>query len=625
MHQLALLPSVSTISAGGGINKPIIRGLSFNQIQVFGYGIRMDNQSWDDRHDIGIAGSPFTHIEIISGPAAILYGPNILGGAIVFRELPPGTDESFHGYVQSGLFSNSRGLNLDAGIRQGKSGKYFALSANLQGHTNYTQGGGKKDKEPAMAFNSKYTNISLKGMAGIRNEKRSHQINYSLYQQFLGIVEDENLEALNNPGKKAERDYEMEAPYQFVQTHVISSESKFKTGKSQLLLNAGYQFNRRKEFEPGDTGPKSKFLAVALDLQTFTTDLQWQSDRSRAFRFSGGFQFFSQYNKNFGNWVLVPDARIITTGLFGLTQWKSGAFDITAGIRADANKLSTFTTPIQQPDTLNATISGPEQAVKKNYHPASFSAGVVYHLNADMQLKLSLASGYAAPNYAQLTAYGRHEGTYRFEVGNNNLNISKNLQGDISWSIRRPGFQASVSAYLNSIGQYIYIAPSGEYVKDLKVYRWKQDNAVLKGLELELNIHPASVSWLEYFLTAGIIRGQLKENKSPLPYIPANKLITGMTWHGSNQKWKELYATLQFNAYAAQKRPATFEAGTAGYLLTNVFIGGKPPMGKDHHWQWSVFATNLFNKAYFSHTSLVKNIGIYEPGRNIGLQCMYQF
>ncbi|MCU7552807.1 TonB-dependent receptor plug domain-containing protein [Chitinophagaceae bacterium LB-8] len=127
MNQLSRLPSVSAITSGNSIQKPVIRGLSFNHIQLFAQGTRIENQTWDDRHDIGISENGFDRVEIISGPAALLYGPNAMGGAIVFAEQPSGINEKANGYVQMGYFNNSQGGNLSAGVRQGKEHLYYSL------------------------------------------------------------------------------------------------------------------------------------------------------------------------------------------------------------------------------------------------------------------------------------------------------------------------------------------------------------------------------------------------------------------------------------------------------------------------------------------------------------------
>ena len=119
MQQLSQLPYISSISSGNGINKPVIRGLSFNHIQLFASGTRIDNQTWDDRHDIGISDNGFDRVEIINGPAALVYGPNTLGGAIIFEEKAPAVNEKTNGYVNLGYYGNSQGGNLNAGIRSG--------------------------------------------------------------------------------------------------------------------------------------------------------------------------------------------------------------------------------------------------------------------------------------------------------------------------------------------------------------------------------------------------------------------------------------------------------------------------------------------------------------------------
>src|SRR4030095_358947 len=237
MLNLSQLPSVSTINCGIGINKPVIRGLSFNHVQMFAQGQRVDNQTWDDRHDLGISDNGFDKVEIISGPAALIYGPNTMGGAMVFSETPPARGTKNNGFVQLGFNSNSVGVNIDAGFRGAKNDIYYSVYTGIKGHTNYIQGGGESDTsdDKPLAFNSKFTTIALKGMAGIRKEKREHRLTYNLYKQLLGIIEDESLEAINNPAKKEERDYEMEAPYQDVETHVISLENRFQSGATSAF------------------------------------------------------------------------------------------------------------------------------------------------------------------------------------------------------------------------------------------------------------------------------------------------------------------------------------------------------------------------------------------------------
>jgi iron complex outermembrane recepter protein len=632
MQHLSLLPSVSSISAGAGINKPVIRGLSFNHIQLFAQGTRIDNQTWDDRHDLGISDNGFTKVEVINGPAALLYGPNAMGGALVFHEAPPAINEKRNGFVQLGFFGNSLGGNLNAGIRAGTEKFYYSVNLTGQMHTNYVQGGeasdpggGGGEEDKPLAFNSKFTNVAFKGMIGFRKAKSTHQFTYNLYQQSLGIIEDESLENPTNPDKEEERDYEMEAPYQNVMTHIFSTENTFATGKTELVVNAAYQFNARKEYEPGPV-LKSKFLGVGLNLQTVTADVQWHSGKNRAAGVTVGVQGFYQDNKNNGNFVLVPDAHISTVGAYLLGHWNLPAWNFLAGFRVDQHQLNMFNTTAAIPDTLNPPITHPQQQLTKKYTPGSFSFGIVYHASETFSIKLNAANAFSAPNYAQLTAFGHHEGTFRFEVGDNTLKMERNLEADLTLDWVGKNVEVSLNGYFNHIRNYIYITPTADSAGPLRIYRWSQHDANIRGIELNFRVHPEEAAWFEGFINAGLLRGTLTNNSGDLPYIPANKVITGITLKKeSGQKWQHLYATLQVNAFGEQNKTAQFESATNGYALTDIFLGATPPLGKKHRWDLVVSCTNLFNVGYFNHLSLIKSINVKEPGRNIGVQMRYSF
>lgn len=633
MQQLMQTPSVSSISSGAGINKPVIRGLSFNQVQLFAQGVRIDNQSWDDRHDIGISDNGFERLELVAGPAALLYGPNTLGGAMILHDRIPEPDDKGNGYAQLGFHSVTQGGELKAGYAKGngKGHFYYTLDASLQVHANYVQGkqgapaDTAADSDKPLAFNSKFTNGAFKGLIGFRKEGRDHQLIYNLYRQQLGIVEDESMEAINNPGKKEERDYEMEAPYQDVTTHILSTKNQYRYRNHQFQVNAGYQFNKRKEFEPG-SAPKSKVLGVALDLHTITADLQYAWNRKAPFGLTTGIQGFFQKNTNTGNWVLVPDADIKTIGAYLMAHYDLPKWNFLAGLRIDHHQLDMYETPAAVTDTFQPPILRPNQQLSRNYDPVSASAGLVYHPTSAISIKLNLANGYTAPNYAQLTAFGRHEGTYRFEVGKNDLEMEKNLEADLSIGFRQPSYSLTLGAYNNDITGYVFIQPTADSVKGLRIYQWNQQDAVIRGAEFDLTIHPENAKWFEGFLRAAVTRGKLKDDAGDLPYIPATKTIAGLTFKKADAgRWMQPYISLQGSLYGKQSKVAAFEQETDGYFLADIFAGITAPYDRQPRWIFNIFCTNLFNKSYFNHLSLIKAIGVREPGRSIGVQVRHTF
>src|SRR6188768_4292747 len=89
MSGLSYQPGIDKITIGNGIAKPVIRGLSFNQILLYSQGTRIENQQWDDHHDLGITDVGIENVEIVRGPAALIYGADALGGALIFRDEKP--------------------------------------------------------------------------------------------------------------------------------------------------------------------------------------------------------------------------------------------------------------------------------------------------------------------------------------------------------------------------------------------------------------------------------------------------------------------------------------------------------------------------------------------------------
>jgi iron complex outermembrane receptor protein len=285
-----------------------------------------------------------------------------------------------------------------------------------------------------------------------------------------------------------------------------------------------------------------------------------------------------------------------------------------------------FNTPAAIADTFTPAITRPQQALSRNYTPFSANAGLVFHAGSQWNIKVNVATGYAAPNYAQLTAFGKHEGTYRFEVGDNSLKMEKNVEVDAALQWENENAGVSLSGYINTLQDYIFINPTADSVKNLRIYRWTQHDATISGLELDAQLHPAGARWFEAFVKSGLVRGKLTGEKGDLPYIPATKIITGLTFKKAAMgSWQDAYVTLQTGFYGRQSKTAQFETATDSYFLADIFTGATAPFGKQHRWSLVAFCSNLFNKGYFNHLSLVKTINVREPGRNIGVQVRYGF
>ena len=645
-NDLSYLPGIDKISLGNGISKPVIRGLSFNQIALYTQGTRIENQQWDDHHDLGISELGIENVEIVKGPAALIYGADAIGGALVFIDEKPAANGTSSGSANLGFHSNTLGLTADAGIKSANSkGMFYGLRIGGTSHTSYVQGESEEEIKPngeeeEFAANSKFMNYAGKFNIGVSKKWGISKLSYSFLDQEIGIVEDEG-EATGGilvDEEEEQRERELEAPYQSVVSQIISRENTFFLKNSKLNLNLAYQLNNRKEFEPLPN--KQKELAIGLDLNVITYDVKWTSNSAKAFGVTIGSQGTFLENKNNGRESIVPDADGSDVAAYGIVRYDSKRFNLIGGFRFDAKSLEAESFEEgneMEEDTFimfqeNDTITKPEVEIERDYSPTSFSLGGTFLLNNNLSLKGNIATGFTAPNYAQLGTFGKHEGTFRFERGNVDLKVEQNLEGDLGLVWKGKSFSVDLSAYTNMISDYIYIANTGDSVVRITpdardtfaLYEYRQNGATFTGGEIQIRYFPQSASWLNINLGYSKLEASLKIGGN-VPYIPSDKLV-GEIKLLKKQLWKfkDTYFSMKISNYEKRVDVAEYELSSDSYSLLDISVGGSFRLFKQQA-GISIFCTNLKNEAYFNQLSLVKYIGVRDMGRNIGFNLHVPF
>jgi iron complex outermembrane receptor protein len=233
-------------------------------------------------------------------------------------------------------------------------------------------------------------------------------------------------------------------------------------------------------------------------------------------------------------------------------------------------------------------------------------------------LRLNLASGFRAPNLAELTSNGVHEGTNRYEIGNSDLKTEQNVQSDINLEYNNSHLEFFVNGFYNHINNYIYTSPTGTIQDNNDVFSYIQNNAMLYGGEIGLHFHPHPLDWLHYETSFETVTGE-KQNGDYLPLIPANNWSNTIRTEFKIKNWFEAgYATLNFTSTFNQKNVSGFETHSNGYTLVNLGFGGTVKLGKTV-FDVNLNGNNLFVKRYIAHLSRLKNDGIPNIGRNIVL------
>ena len=247
--------------------------------------------------------------------------------------------------------------------------------------------------------------------------------------------------------------------------------------------------------------------------------------------------------------------------------------------------------------------------------------GIKVKLLKKITTRLNLATGFRAPNLAELNSNGVHEGTNRFEIGNTNLNNEQNFQVDLSLELKSEHLEIYINPFYNSINDYIFISPNGDIIDDTPVYVYKQNNAKLYGGELGLHFHPHPFDWLHIESSFETVTGK-QNNEDYLPLIPGNSLANIIRIEFEKPWLKKGYAFIKLKSTFAQNNISTFETKTDGYNLLSAGFGGDLKLF-NHKLSLNISGNNLTNKTYINHLSRLKSNGIFNIGRNLSFGLSY--
>ncbi|MBL7965405.1 MAG: TonB-dependent receptor [Prolixibacteraceae bacterium] len=599
---LTKVPGVDMISKGNGVSKPVIRGLSMNDILVLNNGVRFENYQYSSHHPLGIDEFGIEDVEIIKGPASLLYGSDAIGGVVNFIKEKPASIGAVSGDYNLQMFSNSQGITNNLGVK-GASKKWFGgFRAGQKSNADYLEGGGR------FVPNSRFNEWSVKTNVGFTDAIGTFKLFYDYNSQKLGLVEDEAVEAITERGRHPE------ILFQKLNTHLLSSQNKLFLGRYKLDLNAAFQNTELAHLEDPET------YEIQMNLVTFTYEAKIHLPSGPASEYILGIQGFKQENSNLNERevILLPDAQTNNFSVFGLFQKTFfSKLKVQSGLRFDSKNISSDAVG------TNSNQEAYRPAIDKSYESFSGSFGATFHATEELLFRANLAAAYRTPNLAELTSNGPHE--LRFEVGDRNLSPENALEADLSLHYHNDQITFDVAGFYNAIDNYIFIAPTGDQTSSgMGIFQYRQANSALWGGEAGLHIHPEAVKWLHCETTFSMVTGKQKSGDF-LPFVPAPK------WRVELRAEKEKIGILT-DAYALvssltalnQNNPAPDETPTSGYFLVDLNLGGKLNLF-EQPLQLSFGLNNLFDVRYIDHLSTLKEVNYFNPGRNLTLTLRLPF
>lgn len=600
MEGITSIAGVSSITTGIGIGKPVIRGLSANRVLTYAQGVRLENQQFGDEHGLGINESGIESVEVIKGPASLLYGSDAIGGVLYLNPEKFADPGSFESDLLSTYSSNTLGFSNNLGIKTSSDNFKFLARGAYTTHSDYKTGDGMR------VTNSRFNEADFKTGVRYQNSRFKSTLRYNYNRSNIGIPEEIGMQ---DTGKK------MMSPFQEIDNHILSLENDIFLKNSSIHIKTGYLFNDRREFEEEEGQENSSAGPVEpelrLKLNTWNYDVKYNLPQYGKFETIAGFQGMFQKNKNFGEEQLIPDAEVKDFGIFATTHYHLDRIDIQAGLRFDSRTLDTEASGLITDDDYVASIA-------KTFTSFNAALGTKVDLNDRMKVRLNLASGFRAPNLSELTSNGIHEGTNRYEIGNQYLNNEQNFQTDISFEVNSEHFELYANGFYNLINDYIYISPTGEIIESTDVYEYLQKNASLYGGEIGFHLHPHPIHWLHFESSFESVTGKI-DNEGHLPLIPANSLQNTIRIEFDNTSiFKDSRAFISLKSTFSQKNIYTFETKSDSYNL--VSIGGSTRITfNKFDLNLSLNITNLLDESYISHLSRLKSEEIPNMGRNINL------
>ena len=612
---IAKQPGVSQITTGSGISKPIIRGLGYNRIIVMNEGVRQEGQQWGDEHGIEIDGANVNSVEILKGPASLMYGSDAMAGVLILHGapiLPEGemqANVSTEYQTNNGLFDYS--LNF-AGNQQGFvwDGRFTQKMAHAY-----------KNKYDGYVPGSQFGELAGRLMLGLNKRWGHTHLTMTAFHQTPSIIEGERDEETGELVCTTDnvKTYSKALPFQQVYHYKTVWDNSLNLSKGWLKAIIGYQQNRRQEFEESEHDYELYFR-----LHTLTYDVRYLAQEFDGWKLAAGVNGMWQQSQNLGEEALIPAYKLFDIGGYATISKSLENFTFNGGLRYDHRHIN-----------FNA----------RNFSGVTGSLGAIWNVCRHTNLRLNIARGFRAPNMSELGSDGVHEGTLRYEIGNPDLRPEYSWQADLGIDHSSQYISVQAALFANRISNYIFAKRIDRVVeKGFRTYEYTQGDARLLGFEAGVDFHPIhSIHFQNTFSLVDARQMHADEEAKYLPMTPAPRWTSELKYeithhghttaniqhHSHSALFNNAYVALGLECNLAQShyyKVDDTETRTPGYALLSLSAGTDLNIHHKKVAELYVTADNLLNRAYQSHLSRLKygdinektgRQGVYNMGRNV--------
>lgn len=635
---LEKVPGISAINVGVGIAKPVIRGLSGNRIIVNHYGIKQESQQWGLDHGLELDVFDVERIEIVKGPATIQYGSDGLGGVLNVQSGAIVPQNTFRSNIVGVFKSNNQHFGGSYGFAFRKKEFFMSGRYSIQNYADFAVPANQFEYN---GFVLPIVNNRLKNTAGMEENRsvvagviKKNSITRLIFNHykldsgiFSGAVGIPRSYALTDDGNRRN----IATPSQSVDHYRFTVNQSFVMGKDHLLINAGYQLNKRREFTfpefhniPRSVADINDNLGLSLDLVTISANVHYE--RSHEFgKIVLGADIQSQNNVRGGFEFLLPDFTTLRSGIFSILEYERNENTIViAGLRFDIAHNRSVAERQYIWDANERIIDSLVVPMTNDlFYNWSAAVGFNRRLSTKRVLRANFSKSFRVPYPSETVSNGIHHGTFRHEIGQADLKSENGFQFDIGIESESKKFNYSFAAYFNYFQNYIYLGPVfpaqfSPLPESGQIFKYQQDNAIHTGFELQWSYaftgNTAINSSFDFVQTYNTRTGL------SLPFTPQASIKTDIAqslWVNKLIKRTELVLehAYYFSAEGPSRKDRT-EKATPSTHLFHVAFSADIKMGSNLV-KFNLRVHNIFDTAFLNHLSRYRWINVPEQGRNV--------
>lgn len=640
---LTSVPGVSATSFSPGASRPVLRGFQGERVRVLSDGLgTLDVSNTSTDHAVSIDPLTAERIEVLRGPAVLLFGSQAIGGAVnvIDRRIPRAVPEKGYHVDAIGTYGTAADersggaavdlaltsqvvLHVDGSYRKTDDLRVggYVLSPTLRAEqlaiaAEETEEGHLEEAAEATALanqrgrlpNSGTRTYTLGGGLSLINEGGSLGFSVGYYDTNYGVPARPGAGHHHEGGEEEEGHDEEHVTIGLHQWRAdLRGEVNVNGGfLDKIRVRAGYSDYEHTEFE-GDA------VGTVFDSTGFEGRLELvQADRN-GWRGVIGFQGFTRDFSAVGAEAFVPENVTDQYGLFTLQEVQLGALGLEGALRYERTNVRSNSVK------LGIEEDAPVGRVSRGFDAFSGAIGLSYLVAPEIKVGVNASRAVRAPAAEELFSNGPHVATQAYEIGNPNFRTEKSWGGEIYARGAAGPVKFQLAGYANWFTDYIYETQTGLEIDELPVFQYRQADARYLGVEGEVSA--TLIRHGEFTLGGNVVADYVRatlDDGSPVPRIPPFRVLAGI-----DASLNGFGGRVEVEHVTRQSRIAAFETETPAFTLVNASITWHP-FGEARETALILSANNIFDVEARRHASFTKDF-VPLAGRDIRVAARISF